>query len=77
MSHAIDALNQELSDENRHKRRLMDITHVPRSQLPHRVAKLSTGVSLGMFETEAAMDAFIENYPLEKLTSQPTRRRNR
>ena len=77
MPRAIETPDQELSEENRHKRRLMDITHVPRSQLPHRVAKLSTGVSLGMFETEAAMDEFIEKYPLEKLTSQPTRRRKR
>lgn len=77
MSHAVTTIDQELSEENRHKRRLMDITHVPQSQLPHRVAKLSTGVSLGMFETVAAMDTFIDNYPLEELTSRPTRRRTR
>jgi hypothetical protein len=76
MTQDVVSINKEQSEENRKKRKLMDISHVPNSQLPHRAAKASTGVVLGRFETEEELDTFIENCSLDMLQSRPTRRRN-
>lgn len=75
MSEVVENPKINTSLEYRKKRRLLEITTVAMSQLPHRVAKARTGVVLGSFACKLAMDEFIENYPLALLESKPTRRR--
>lgn len=69
-----NAYNQAM--ENKKKRKYIEIEHVPASDLPYRVLKKRTGVKLGSFETQKALDEFVDNYPLAQLESKPTRRRS-
>lgn len=75
MSEVVDQPKVFSPLEDRKKRRLLEITTVAMSGLPHRVAKARTGVVLGSFACKEAMDEFIANYPLALLESKPTRRR--
>lgn len=65
----------ERAKENKKKRTYIKIDHVPTSDLPYRVKKERTGVTLGSFSTMIEVDAFIDGYPLAQLASKPTRRR--
>jgi len=61
--------------ENKQKRKYIKIDHVPKSELPYRVLKERTGVTLGSFKTMIEVDEFIDGYSLAALQSKPTRRK--
>lgn len=77
MTAEVSPSTAEKALENAKKRKLLDIKHIPASQLPYRIAKERTGVVLGSFTTELEVDTFIDGYPLKQLQSIPTRRRTR
>jgi len=59
------------------KRRLTTWEEVPGSDLPFRLFKRRTGVCLGSFVSQEALDEFLSGYSLESLQVAPTRRRVR
>lgn len=69
--------NLKDNDEIQKKMRLIEIATVPRSELPIRVTKKNTGVTLGQFENGDDALTFIENYSLEQLSVVPTRKKRR
>lgn len=63
--------------ERRSKRRFLSFDLVPHSQLPYRVFKRRTGVLLGSFGSQEAVDAFIDCSSLEELSRKPISRKTR
>lgn len=59
------------------KRRLTEVQEVPNSDLPYRLKKRSTGVTLGAFEHASDVTEFLSRYSLTLLQVKPTRRRSR
>jgi hypothetical protein len=59
------------------KRRLVEIVHVPKSQIPYRVLKRSTGVCLLNAQREQEVSDFLDKVSLESLRVKPKRRLSR
>ncbi len=77
MSTVVEPLAYDRAQDFKKKRKLVDYEIVEGSELPIRVAKKKTGVSLGRFEDSEAADRFLRDYSLAHLQSKPTRRRSR
>lgn len=77
MSTVVDATACEKEQDYKKKLKLVEIEIAESSELPHRVIKKKTGVTLGRFANPGEVAKFLNDYPLSHLQSKPTRRRSR
>ena len=72
----MSSITEPLTEQQiqRRKRALIQVKHVPASDLPYRVVKRRTGVIMASFLTTDHVDAYVDSLDLEQLSRKPTRR---
>lgn len=77
MSAIVLPVSKESRNMLSRRRRYVQIKHIAASQLPYRVIKRVTGVTLASFETLEQVADFLLSCNEETLTKAPTNRRRR
>lgn len=77
MSVIVLPVEKEHRNELSQRRRHVQIRHVAASDLPYRVIKRVTGVTMASFETTEQVTQFLLNCDIETLTKAPANRRRR